>query len=109
MGNIACKCNKQQDHSELDLNKDKQELLKSIQTKDQNSPIDNFISDQNKHSVHSQRENLNEQANNHDLSKNGSANFKDDNNPKSKIMPYIVLERAQKFYNILYICAQRKI
>lgn len=33
MGNIAsiasCKCNKQQDHSEMDLNKDKQELLKN--------------------------------------------------------------------------------
>ena len=33
MGNIAtiasCKCDKQQDHSEMDLNKDKQELLKN--------------------------------------------------------------------------------
>lgn len=33
MGNLAtiasCKCNKQQDHGEMDLNKDKQELLKN--------------------------------------------------------------------------------
>ena len=33
MGNIAniasCRCNRQQDNSEMDLNKDKQELLKS--------------------------------------------------------------------------------
>lgn len=59
MGNIAtiasCKCNKQQDHSEMDLNKDKQELLKNRENskkedgnineeeyQDQNINIDNI-------------------------------------------------------------------
>ena len=32
MGNVAsCRCHKQQDHSEIDLNKDKEELLKNIE------------------------------------------------------------------------------
>lgn len=51
MGNIAtiasCKCNKQQDHSEMDLNKDKQELLKDRENskRENENPVeDGFLS-----------------------------------------------------------------
>ena len=55
MGNLAtiasCKCNKQQDHSEMDLNKDKQELLKNRE----NSKRD----DENFNEAENQKENIN--------------------------------------------------